>query len=48
MEARKPMFSLRSADGAIGAHQANVQQCYNDFSALVQAIAGRTCIRAMA
>ena len=27
MEARKPMFALTSADGAIGAHQTNVQQC---------------------
>lgn len=41
MEARKPMFSLSSADGAIGAHQTNVQQCYDDFSALTQAIAAR-------
>ncbi|MFA5664610.1 ParA family protein [Castellaniella sp.] len=45
MEARKPMFSLRSADGAIGAHQTNVQQCYDDFSALVDAIADRTGIK---
>ncbi|AMN47480.1 chromosome partitioning protein [Steroidobacter denitrificans] len=48
MEARKPMFSLRSADGAIGAHQANVQQCYDDFSALVTAIANRTGIKEVA
>lgn len=45
MEARKPMFSLRSADGAIGAHQANVQQCHDDFSALVAAIAERTRLK---
>ena len=44
MEARKPMFCLTSADGAIGAHQANVQQCRDDFSALVTAIAERTGI----
>lgn len=44
MEARKPMFRLSSADGAIGAHQANVQQCRDDFSALVTAIAERTGI----
>ena len=42
MEARKPMFALSSADGAIGAHQANVQQCYGDFEALVREIARRT------
>lgn len=45
MEARKPMFALRAADGAIGAHQANVQQCHDDFSALVKAIAERTGIK---
>lgn len=45
MEARKPMFSLRSADGAIGAHQANVQQCHDDFAALVAAIMDRTGIK---
>jgi len=42
MEARKPMFSLRASDGAIGAHQANVQQCHEDFENLVRAIADRT------
>ena len=45
MEARKPMFCLRSADGAIGAHQANVQQCYDDFSALVTEISYRAGIK---
>lgn len=41
MEARKPMFDLTSADGAIGAHQANVQQCRDDFEALCREIARR-------
>lgn len=41
MEARKPMFDLTSADGAIGAHQTNVQQCRGDFEALCQEIARR-------
>jgi chromosome partitioning protein len=41
MEARKPMFDLTSADGAIGAHQNNVQQCHEDFSILCQRIAAR-------
>jgi cellulose biosynthesis protein BcsQ len=41
MEARKPMFALTSADGAIGAHQTNVQQCRDDFSKLCQQIAVR-------
>lgn len=44
MEARKPMFALRASDGAIGAHQANVQQCYDDFHFLVEEIARRTSI----
>jgi cellulose biosynthesis protein BcsQ len=41
MEARKPMFDLTSADGAIGAHQANVQQCREDFDTLCREIAHR-------
>jgi hypothetical protein len=41
MEARKPMFYLRPADGAIGAHAAAVQTCYQDFRALAVNIAGR-------
>jgi hypothetical protein len=39
------MFSLTSADGAIGAHQSNVQQCYADIAALVEEIAVRAEIR---
>ena len=34
MEARKPMFTLKPSDGAIGAHQTNVQQCLDDFKQL--------------
>jgi cellulose biosynthesis protein BcsQ len=41
MEARKPMFLLRPVDGAIGAHQANVQQCQKDFRALAEEICRR-------
>ena len=41
MEAGKPMFSLTPADGAIGAHQANVQQCRTDFASLAEEIARR-------
>ena len=33
-EARRPMFLLRSADGAIGAHQQAVQASYHHFAAL--------------
>jgi len=41
MEARKPMFDLTSADGAIGAHQTNVRQCRDDFETLCREIARR-------
>lgn len=41
-EARKPMFHLKPADGAIGSHVQAVQSCYRDFRALAKAIAERT------
>ncbi|MCM0019733.1 MAG: ParA family protein [Tagaea sp.] len=41
MEARKPMFALRSADGAIGAHQNAVEDCRLAFKALAKAILER-------
>jgi cellulose biosynthesis protein BcsQ len=40
-EARKPMFLLKPADGAIGGHQAAVQECYADFKALSEEIERR-------
>lgn len=40
-EARKPMFFLKPADGAIGGHMAAVQDCYRDFRALAKRIAKR-------
>ncbi len=40
-EARKPMFALKPADGALGGHVAAVQGCYRDFRALAQAVAER-------
>ena len=39
MEARKPIFALRSADGAIGAHIEAVKSSYSDFQALAARIA---------
>ena len=39
MEANKPMFFLKSADGAIGAHQEAVSNCYKDFERLAGKIA---------
>jgi hypothetical protein len=40
-DARKPMFSLRAADGAIGAHAQAVQICHRDFETLARRIAAR-------
>jgi len=40
-EARKPIFSLRSADGAIGSHANAVAKAHGDFKALAQDIANR-------
>ena len=37
-EARKPVFLLKSADGAIGSHAASVNQAYEDFEALARKI----------
>jgi len=39
MEAHKPMFFLKPADGAIGAHTAAVAACYEDFKQLANRIA---------
>ena len=41
MDARKPMFYLKPADGAIGAHSSVVHDCYKDFEALARTIAER-------
>lgn len=37
-EARKPMFHLKPADGAIGSHVQAVKSCYRDFRDLAQTI----------
>ncbi len=37
-DAQKPMFQLRPADGAIGAHMGAVQRCRADFDRLAQRI----------
>ena len=44
MEANKPIFFLKSADGAIGAHMAAVKSCYKDFESLASKIAGHAGI----
>lgn len=41
-DARKPIFALTAADGAIGAHAAAVSKCYMDFKHLTQEIIRRT------
>ncbi len=40
-DARKPMFDLRAADGALGSTQTFVQTCYRDFKDLVAKIDAR-------
>lgn len=40
-EARKPVFHLKAADGALGGHIHAVQQCYEDFRMLAVNIAGK-------
>jgi hypothetical protein len=44
-EAHKPMFYLKPADGAIGAHTKAVQGAFLDFRSLAQEIAQRTNIQ---
>lgn len=41
-DARKPVFKLTPADGAIGAHAAAVSKCYTDFKYLTLEILRRT------
>lgn len=42
MEARKPIFLLKPADGAIGAHFSSVKDVYKDFEKLTKEIVYRT------
>ncbi|MGH9659501.1 MAG: ParA family protein, partial [Bryobacteraceae bacterium] len=43
-EAQKPMFHLKPADGAIGAHLQSAQEARKDFKALATAVAKRAGI----
>ena len=43
-EARKPMFALKPADGAIGGHVSAVRGCYRDFRALAREVARRCAV----
>ncbi len=47
-EAHKPIFHLKPADGAIGAHVYAVQAVYKDFKELAQKIANRTGVKIFA
>ena len=40
-EARKPIFHLKAADGALGGHIHAVRDCHDDFMRLAYAIADR-------
>ncbi|MCP4693530.1 MAG: AAA family ATPase [Desulfobacterales bacterium] len=44
-EARKPIFLLKPAEGAIGAHSQAVWKCYMEFKRLTETILQRTSIR---
>ncbi len=41
-EARKPVFFLKPAEGAIGAHAQSVSKCYMDFKRMTRTILQRT------
>lgn len=43
-QARKPMFNLKPADGALGAHFQAAQEAYKDFARIAQSIASKTDI----
>ena len=45
-EARKPIFALTAADGAIGSHAAAVNQAYRDIEKLAAKILKRIGIKA--
>ncbi|MBV7674017.1 AAA family ATPase [Streptomyces halstedii] len=41
-DARKPMFDLKAADGALGSTQKYVHTCYQEFRALAEGLLART------
>jgi chromosome partitioning protein len=45
MNAHKPMFSLKQADGVIGAHVEAVRSCHTDFSNLARRIASEVGLK---
>jgi chromosome partitioning protein len=47
-EARKPMFFLKPADGALGAHTYAVTEAYKDFKKVASKIAFNAGLKALA
>ena len=45
MEAHKPMFHLKPADGAIGAHGEAVKDCRNDFLRLARKVGAAASVK---
>lgn len=43
-DARKPMFDLRPADGALGSHGRLVQICFDEFKAFAEQVAERAAL----
>lgn len=43
-DARKPMFDLRPADGALGSHGRLVQICFEEFKAFAERVARRAAL----
>jgi len=41
-DARKPMFDLKAADGALGSTQKYVQTCFREFRALAEGVLARS------
>jgi len=46
-EARKPMFFLKPADGALGAHTYGVTEAYRDFKNVARKIAANAGLGAL-
>ena len=46
-DARKPIFLLKPADGAVGSHAQSAQDAYQDFARLAQGIAARIGLKSL-
>jgi len=44
-EARKPVFFLKPAEGAIGSHAQSVSKCYMDFKRITETILQKTALK---